>query len=190
MPFAAGEGAIKVNETKVSVNTSRQQGLTLIELMVTLAVATILVGIAVPSFKSIQVNNRLAAQTNEMSGSFALARSEAIKRGSVVRVVAADSDDWGKGWTIRADANRDGDFTDPGDVIYSQAPFRDSVVEPAADNNLTIPGVVEFNSRGALAPTGDVFSVKISDPECKGDQVRTFTVSVVGRASVVRSSCS
>ena len=56
-------------------------GFTLMELMVTIAIAAILVGIAIPSFTSIIVSNRLTTSANELVTALNLARSEAVKRG-------------------------------------------------------------------------------------------------------------
>ena len=57
----------------------RQNGFTLVELMVTVAVLAILSTIAYPSFQSTIRSNRVATTTNELIASLALARSEAIK---------------------------------------------------------------------------------------------------------------
>lgn len=58
----------------------RQNGFTLVELMVTVAVLAILSTIAYPSFQSTIRSNRVATTTNELIASLALARSEAIKK--------------------------------------------------------------------------------------------------------------
>ena len=55
------------------------QGFTLVELIVTLAVAAILMGTAVPSFTSLVNSNRLATQANDLLGAMMIARSEAIR---------------------------------------------------------------------------------------------------------------
>jgi len=57
-----------------------QRGFTLIELMVTLAVAGILLGIAVPSFRQLIFSNRLTATANEVVTALTVARSESVKR--------------------------------------------------------------------------------------------------------------
>lgn len=64
--------------------TSRR-GFTLVELMVTVAVAAILLTIAVPSFNRIINANRLSTAANEMVGALNLARMEAIKRNGSVQ---------------------------------------------------------------------------------------------------------
>jgi len=57
----------------------RSRGFTLIELMVTIAVAAILVAIAVPGFRNLTVSNALTTAANDIVGAMNLARMEAIK---------------------------------------------------------------------------------------------------------------
>jgi len=84
------------------------RGFTLLELMITLVVATILLLVAVPSFEDIIVNNRLSAYAGRFTSSVQLARSEAIKRNTQVSVcVSSDgtscgSGNWQQGWIVIA----------------------------------------------------------------------------------------
>jgi type IV fimbrial biogenesis protein FimT len=57
----------------------RAQGFTIVELMITVAVAAILLVIAVPSFNNIINSNRLTTAANAMVNSLNTARMEAIK---------------------------------------------------------------------------------------------------------------
>ncbi len=65
-------------------------GFTMIELMVTLAVAAITLGLAVPAFTQMTVNTRLTTQANEVVAALNLARSEAIKRNTSVSFCRVD----------------------------------------------------------------------------------------------------
>lgn len=86
------------------VITKRTLGFTLTELMVTVSIASILLAVAVPSFHSLILDNRLSSQSAEFTGALAMARSEAGRRGSRVAVgpVASSFDG---GWRIWVDSN-------------------------------------------------------------------------------------
>jgi type IV fimbrial biogenesis protein FimT len=75
------------------MKTDHEMGFTLIELMVTLAVAAIVLTVAVPSFQDLVRNNRLATQANQLVSALNLARSEAVKRGVRVTVCKTDAPD-------------------------------------------------------------------------------------------------
>ena len=108
-------------------------GFTLIELIVTLAIAAILITVAGPNFLTFIKNNRLTAQANSMVGSLQLARSEAVKRDKTVTVCRSDSPtvslpalpdcntgtNWKKGWIVFVDNNSNGD-RDAGETTILQ----------------------------------------------------------------------
>ena len=69
---------------------SRQGGLTIIELMITLVVAAVLISLAVPNFRLLLQNNRITGATNDFLAVVNLARAEAVKRGATVLVCRTD----------------------------------------------------------------------------------------------------
>ena len=75
-----------------------QQGFTLVELMVAMAVMAILITVAVPNFTSYILNQRVKTSAFELAAALSYARSEAIKLNTDIRLSRASAD-W-NGWTM------------------------------------------------------------------------------------------
>jgi type IV fimbrial biogenesis protein FimT len=73
---------------------SRQRGLTLVELAVTIALAAVLYGIAVPSFSAWQGNSRIRASADTIHAGLRLARAESITRNASVAFTLQTNGDW------------------------------------------------------------------------------------------------
>lgn len=87
----------------------RHAGFTLVELGITLVVLGILVAVGVPTFRDATLGSRLGSAANNLVVSLYLARSEAIKRNTIVRVcpstdgaTCATSASWQTGWIVMA----------------------------------------------------------------------------------------
>ncbi len=94
----------------------RQNGFTLVELLITIVVVSVLLATAIPSFMQFVKNNRVTGQANSFVVSTQMARNEAVKRGAGTTLCAANADlddcsgstDWSTGWIAFSDLNRDG----------------------------------------------------------------------------------
>jgi type IV fimbrial biogenesis protein FimT len=99
---------------------SRQAGLTLVELMITLTIVVIIASLALPSFINLIKDNRRTVIVNELLSSALFARAEAAKRGQPVSLCArtstsgtacADTPTWDYGWMVFVDPNGNGNAT-------------------------------------------------------------------------------
>ncbi len=82
-------------------------GFTLVEMIMTMAIAAILLTIAIPSFRYVTNSNRIAGELNGLLGDLQFARAEAIKEGRTVTVcvsndgaTCANSTTWQSGWIV------------------------------------------------------------------------------------------
>ena len=181
----------------------KQTGFTMIELMITIAIAAILLAIAVPSFRTMIQNNRITTHSNNFLSSLVVARSEAIKRNNQVRITAVTpvaANEWGNGgWRIWVDENGNNTFDAASDTLIRQvASISNTFVIDADTNNVT---EVRFQANGFAsafdtlgnAKTTDTFLVKIAI-DCPGTtnkaiKGRIIDISSTGRASSVTCSC-
>jgi len=93
------------------------------ELMVTISIAGIVLGLAIPSFTSIISSNRLTTYANELVAALNFARSEAIKRGVQVIVMRKGTigSEWKSGWDVFVDNDASNVFNDNGDATLCEA---------------------------------------------------------------------
>ncbi len=121
-------------------NSGKSSGFTLVELMITLAIAGILVAVGIPSFNSTISDSRLTSYANDFVTALNLARSEAIKRGQPVSIRKSNAN-WESGWRLFTDADGDGN-EDTGDTllrIYTGLPstFTLRGTTPSYTNRIT-----------------------------------------------------
>ena len=173
----------------------KHSGFTLIELMVTLAVAVILAVIAVPGFRTIIQNNRATTQANDLLTAMTLARSEAIKRGSNVSVcsvadpipspiVCAASNDWATGWIVFTDDGATaGDFDTGTDTLLR-------VWEPVSSGT-TLAGNannVQYLASGLTTAAANI-TFTLTAADCTGNNVQTIGINPTGRGHIATSLC-
>ena len=168
---------------------TKHTGFTLIELMVVLSIAAILISVAIPGFRSLIQNNRLATQANELTGTMNFARGEAIKRGSSVTVCVSTNQTactggtaWAGGWIAFADVNNDSVFNAGTDTLLR--------VRGALEGGSTLTGAataVQYRASGLLNVGAGAYNLLTAG--CTGNEQRTINITATGRLGVVRTAC-
>jgi type IV fimbrial biogenesis protein FimT len=162
----------------------RSYGLTLIELMVTLAIFGILVGLAIPAFNTMTDGNRIVAEQRRMLSAINLARSEASHRNQTVTMASGAGGDWSQGIEIYSDADAGGN------TAYNAG--TDMMIKDldASNTNITLnsdgagdDGYISFQGNGMLNEAAGTVSIAICDSRGPASG-RLITVNRVGRASV------
>lgn len=180
--------------------TRRPNGFTVIELLITIAVAAILMAIAVPSLMQVVRNLELTSITNTLLASINGARSEAMKRGGVAMVVPVKNgsgDTWANGWYVFVDGKeRDELFDttkDPSDKqVFWQEPLRPYFSIEGNHTAKDDPAYILFDPSGYLNKKdrtfGEVTSLTLrrndvtGSPTAKCREVRSIVIERTGRS--------
>jgi len=170
---------------------AKVKGFTLIELIVALAVAGVLAGVAFPSFQALAARSSVRAATGSLSTTFAAARLRAISRRLPVSVCPSDDGrsclegvGWETGWISFDDPDRSG-HPAAGAPILQRG--------DAVSAGLRVRGtqgrrLVRFLPNGSAAGTNLTLTV------CGRGIARAVVVSNAGRARIdaspPRAACS
>jgi type IV fimbrial biogenesis protein FimT len=173
----------------------RENGYTMMEMMMALAVVAILSFIAVPSFKYVTSSNRVATEVNGLLGDMLFARSEAVKEGATVTVcISSDGATclgngaggaWQLGWIVFLDTNGN-QKVDAGEAVVR--------VQPAFSGTDTFLGPATFNAisfnRLGYAPTGVWNTISLHDSTNNTAWIRCLAISPIGSATTERNGFS
>jgi prepilin-type N-terminal cleavage/methylation domain-containing protein len=192
------------------MSVRKNHGFTLFELLMTIAIAGILLGIAIPSFQSIRVNSSVSSLAAEAVLSIAEARNRAITTRSRVYVVqgpgtsetdidTVTADDWASGWRLmtgpslatatlisRNDKQRKAD--DGGDGAGKVSLFvTDKTVDDAGSADGDKINGFGFNNFGQLIDLDgnnmESAAIVVCAPNSSSEKGRAISVSSLGRVT-------
>lgn len=172
-------------------------GFTLLELMITVALVAVLLGLATPSFQYVINVGRITSPANELLAGLQVARAESIRRGVRTVVCRSDTPDaagaacstaggaWG-GWIAFVDNDNDGTL-DAGEAVLRTG----TVPAPAvlnASSNIANQRVVFRPDGLARTPAGALLAGRLA--VCIADttppeNVRDVTITSGSRIAVV-----
>lgn len=158
------------------------RGITMLEVMVAVAILSIITGLAIPSLRSTVQNSRAAAHSNAFIAALNFARSEAVKRRAAVTICTSsngtscraagtsDANNWHKGWIVTAN----------GTVLR---------VDAGMDTAFSLTG---NTNQVTFASTGSSTALRnftLTAAGCVNNNNRLISLSVTGRVSVEKTRC-
>ncbi len=171
----------------------RARAFTLVELIITLAIGAILLGVGAPMMGTMLESNRASVRAVELRKALVATQDAATNRGNrvVLCPINGSNDgcdpnsprDWTKGWLMFVDDGPIQGSHDPGEEILHVFQSTEGPHTLSTDVDF-----VRYNPRGELdsgIPTD--FSIKYS--QCTKRQARRVNVSAIGRISIESIAC-
>ncbi len=164
---------------------TRQNGFSLLELMMTLAVAAVFTTIAVPSFLYVTNSNRISGELNGLLGDLLFARAEAIKEGRDVTVCVSSTGtgsgctggtSWQKGWMVFSDPTNPGVYDAGETVLRIQTLFTGSDTF-TANHALS---VITFNRWGYAIGVANGTVITLHDSTSNSNWTRCLSINYSG----------
>lgn len=168
------------------------KGFTLVELMLTLAVAAILLAVAVPSYRSFVQGNRAASQANAFLRALTFTRSEAVKRAEVVTICqsddqntcGSDKDSWQDGWIVFSDSPPHGTLNSSTDTLLQAGDGLSggSTLKAGTD-------FISYAASGARVDSTNTITFTLTPADSQADMQRLICVTSSGLATIQTTPC-
>lgn len=161
------------------------KGFTLVELMVTIAVAAILIAVASPSMVSLYEGNRARSAISNIETAFLQARSQAISYGIQVTICplvgTTCGTNWAGGYSIFIDSAPTNNLNSDDLLINTQSAINSSDYIKSSENSFT------FNPDGMLNST-NTGSIVYCPGDTNSADSRGITIGISGRISELTAS--
>lgn len=165
-------------------HTGSATGFSMVELMVVLAIAVVLIGIAAPNFRSLIQKQRLVTTVNDFFSAINLTRSEAIQRGGRVDLVPAKDGDWSSGWVVFVDGNNDQKLDTGEKIIFSHGPISGGIKIEAGLTDSKVQ-YLAYNGAGRTRTNGDGDTPNYGSFKFElDDRIRKIIINQLGRPRV------
>jgi len=170
--------SIKIkNQANSCFSDNNHYGFTIIELMITVALAAVLLAIGIPSLTTLVRNNTLATQTNTILSSIHYARSQTITKNTNITIQPIVSGtDWTQGWIVTdgtADGVRQFEAIDNASLIVDTG---ENEIVYLPDGSITNASAITLVMTPTECPTGN-------------PDIREIDISLSGQVSVATTAC-
>lgn len=169
-----------------------EAGLTLMELLVTIAVLGVLLGIGLPAFGGLVQENRLTAATNHFVAALHATRSEAVRRNLRVTLCKSANADqcvatggWEQGWIVFVDSDSTGERSEDDPILIVGGGFRDGI---SIAGNAMVENYISYVGLGSTRRANGSLQMG-TITLCAGDSGRRIIISRTGRARVQSAQC-
>jgi len=174
------------------------RGFSLTELMVTVAIASIFMGVAAPSLTSVFRGNRIIGEASSLVSDMQFARAEAIQRGSAVSLCPSSNgttclttNTWHSGWIVFNDVNGNGIFDSSVDTaLRVRGAFKGTDTFVSAQGSTAIT----FNREGFVSNTGAATTVlALHTSDNVSNLTRCVSINLGGRITTLtagQSTCT
>jgi type IV fimbrial biogenesis protein FimT len=172
------------NKLTTQVSRTIQKGVTLLEMMITLAILAIVLTVVAPSMQDFLIKNRITGEINEISGVVQYARHLAIdEQINVIICPSADFETCGTNWNdpkiVFIDSNTDGNRSSGEELLVTTAKASDSTKVTGPNAN------IHFKDSGAAS---QAFTLQICPINKDETFARALSVSLQGRVKVSSDS--
>ena len=184
------------------MDTHLQQGFTLYELLITVAVMAVILAFGIPNLVEFRQNSRMTATANDLHAAFHMARSEAARSKSNITICASADPfganstcdgTWDQGYIVFVDGDADQNRFGGGEnVLRAHGPAQTGVNLRIANNATYF--MFAATGLGRLDTVGNQAVSQIVMCDDRGNGVgpggnsaaRLFVTTPLGRATIVR----
>lgn len=172
------------NKFTTQQSKTAQKGVTLLEMMITLAILAIVLTVVAPNMQRFLIKNRITAEINEVSGIIQYARHLAIdEQTNVVVCPSVDFLECGTNWSkpkiVFIDSNADGNRAAGEDLLVTTSEASDSTIITGPNSS------IQFLDTGAA---DKAFSIQICPLSKDATFARAISISLQGRVRVSTDS--